>query len=66
MDFYGRLADELVDHLEWIEDHPDLDGDGKAVKRHLQAAINAACQADRERRLRREAVQAPAVQKAAA
>lgn len=55
MDHFGRLADELVDQLEWIEDHPDLRADGAEVLKHLQRAINAACRADRARRLRREA-----------
>lgn len=55
MDHFGRLADDLVDQLEWIEDHEDLRADGAEVIKALRNAVNAACRADRARRLRREA-----------
>jgi hypothetical protein len=68
MDHFGGLADDLVDQLEWIEDHEDLRADGAEVVRALRRAVNAACRADRERRLRREAAasEAPAAPRAEA
>lgn len=57
MDYFGRLADDLIEIIEHLE-RPAYAADSEALRRSLWKAVEEANRAARARRKRRE-VEAP-------